>query len=698
MTVREERRRALLAQFQAVAAERLSRLSRGWLLVEQERTGPRVDELFRELHTFKSEARVVGYRAAAAVLHKLETLLVTARARGFPSQRAVSDAVLAVLDAVQEILSRPPEPRAEGPPGLLELLERATAALAGSAPGASPTGGPPAPGPAPAPGEAFLRVSRSKMDGLSELCDQLLVLRSEAAHAAQGLRAAAAKLEGVVQELKGRPSAAAVDLLAAARALVRQVTDHEESLYRQGLCVDALDSAVRQMRFVQASTVLDAYPRHVREIALASGKEIRLELQGEEVEADRRVLDHLQEALLHLVRNAVDHGIEPVEDRAKAGKAAAGTIRIGVAQRGGRLTVEIEDDGRGIDPGRLKARALDLGMITEAQAGSMKDPEALDLIFVAGFSLRTAADETSGRGIGMDVVKRRVEQIGGRVQVESRPGRGTLVRLTAPLSVSVTRALLLEQGGETYAVPAASVDEVRRVTPSEVASTPGGRVLRHGDALLPVRRLWEEVRGSHGPCDTCVVLRSGQDRVALLADGVSREADLIVRPIEAPLETVPLIAGAALLGSGRLVLLLDAAELVGSGEVERGRVVQEMRRLQILVVEDSVIFQATIADLLRSRGHRVVLASNGAEGLERAESVRPDLVITDIEMPRMDGLQLIRALRGREALRRIPIITLSGFGSREARARAMESGADHCLVKAELNEEHFLDLIRQLTS
>jgi two-component system chemotaxis sensor kinase CheA len=411
------------------------------------------------------------------------------------------------------------------------------------------------------------------------------------------------------------------------------------------------------------------------------------------------VLEHLREPLLHVVRNAVDHGIESHGDRVRNGKAPAGTLRLAVAQQGGRLTVEAQDDGRGIDPLRLKARAVELGMITDVQARAMGEAEALELVFAAGFSMRRTADELSGRGIGMDVVKRRVEQIGGRVELESRPGYGTRVRLTAPLSVSVTRALLLEQGSETYAVPAASVDAVRRITSAEVEGVPGGRVLRHGDALLPVRRLWEEVRGAPGSPEICVVLRSGQDRVALLVDAAKREADLIVRPIEAPLGSMPLVAGAALMGSGRLVLLLEPAELVRIGEVRgAGQPMPETRKLQILLVEDSVIFQATVSDLLRSRGHRVALASNGLEGLERAVSVRPDLIITDIEMPRMNGLELIRALRAKDELKKVPVITLSALGSREVRAEAMEAGASHFLNKAELDEEYLLDLVRSLTS
>jgi len=703
VSTRDERRRALVQQFQAVAAERLSKLARTWVVVEQERAGTPVEELFRELHTLKGEARAVGYRTAAAWLHALESLLGTARARGFPRERAVSDAVLAVLDSAGETFSQPPAPPDAGPPPLPELLERANAVLGAVESGGPPVPAPPSPPPQP-PGPAaadatdpLVRVARGKLDGLSDLCDQLLVLRAESAYAVQGLRASAGRVERAVLELQAE-GAAGRELAAATRALVQQAADHEDSLYRQGLVVDALEGAVREMRFVRASTLLHAYPRYVRELALAGGKEVRLELEGEAVEADRRVLEHLREPLLHLVRNAVDHGIEPDGERVSAGKPPAGTLRLAVAQRGGRLTLEAEDDGHGIDVGRIKERAVELGMLTQAQAGAMKDAEAMELIFVSGFSTRRQVSETSGRGIGMDVVKRRLEQIGGRVDVESRLGQGTRVRLTAPLSVSVTRALLLEQGSELYAVPAASVDAVRRVTAPELASIPSGKVLRHGEALLPVRRLWEEVRGTQGAAEMCVVLRSGLDQVALLCDAVAREADLIVRPIEAPLGSLALIAGAALLGSGRLVLLLEPGELVRGGEVSPFHPVPEGRRLQILLVEDSVIFQATIADLLRSRGHRVAVAGNGAEGLERAASVHPDVIITDIEMPVMDGYRMIQALREREDTRRVPVVTLSGLGSREVKAKAMASGANHCLVKAELDEEHLLELIRQLAS
>jgi len=705
VTTRDERRKALVLQFQAVAAERLAKLSRAWVEVERRRGGPQVEELLRELHTLKGEARVVGYVAAATWLHELETVLGEARERKFPPERAVSEAVLGVLDSVTDLFSRPPDPTDAGPPATAQLLERAGDSLlrwGGVEPRAEQPGPaearPPAPGPPVTPG-AFVRVTREKVEGLSELTDELLVLRGETNQALPEMRAAAARLESAVQELSPLLGPSAAWLAGAVRSLAQQISDHEEVLYRAGLAVDALDGAVREIRFVQASTLLDAYPRYVREMAMTGGKMVQLELEGESVEADRRVLEHLREPLLHVVRNAVDHGIETHGDRVRAGKSPAGVLRLAVAQRGGRLTVEAQDDGRGIDPLRIKARAVELGMVTDLQARAMSEPEALELVFTAGFSMRRTADETSGRGIGMDVVKRRVEQIGGRVELESRPGFGTRVRLTAPLSVSVTRALLLEQGSETYAVPAASVDAVRRIGPPELQAVPGGRVLRHGDALLPVRWLWEEVRGTQGTPEICVVLRSGQDRVALLADAAKREADLIVRPIEAPLGSLPLVAGAALMGSGRLVLLLEPAQLVRSAEVRGpGQRPPESRKLQILLVEDSVIFQATLADLLRSRGHRVALANNGMEGLERAASVRPDVVITDIEMPRMNGLEMIRVMRSTEELRKVPVITLSALKSRDVRAQALEAGADHFLTKAELDEEYLLDLVRSLTA
>ncbi|HVE86389.1 MAG TPA: ATP-binding protein, partial [Myxococcales bacterium] len=418
MTTRDERRKALVLQFQAVAADRLSKLSRAWMEVERKRGGPQVEELLRELHTLKGEARVVGYVAAATWLHELETVVAEARERKFPPERAVSEAVLGVVDAVADQLSRPPDPNDLGPPAVAQVLERAADALlrwgapaagaSGSTPGAAAVP-PPAP-PQVTPG-AFVRVTREKVEGLSELTDELLVLRGETNHAIPEMKSAAARLESAEQELAPLLGPSAAWLAGAARSLAQQISDHEETLYRAGLAVDAMDAAVREIRFVQASTLLDAYPRYVREMAVAGGKMVQLELEGESVEADRRVLEHLREPLLHVVRNAVDHGIETHGDRVRAGKAPAGVLRLAVAQQGGRLTVEANDDGRGIDPQRIKARAVELGMITEVQSRAMGDPEALELVFAAGFSMRRTADETSGRGIGMDVVKRRVEQI-----------------------------------------------------------------------------------------------------------------------------------------------------------------------------------------------------------------------------------------------------------------------------------------------
>lgn len=487
-----------------------------------------------------------------------------------------------------------------------------------------------------------------------------------------------------------------------ARAIRRAVADVSEELQR-----------LRLRPFGEAVSGLH---RMVRDIASASGKQVALQLAGTEVEADRAVLDALREALMHLVRNAVDHGIEPPDERVRAGKPREGTVRVTAQLRGAGIRVTVSDDGRGLDTGAVRrlltARGLDVPESEE---------ELAEVLFQGGFSTRSEATEISGRGVGLDVVRDSVERIRGSVRMRWDPGIGTTFVIHTPLALATQRMLLVSVGEQPIAIPDTSVARLFRVDANEVREGGGRRFITTSAGPIPLASLGRVLgppltATPHDGRLAVVLLEDCDRRLGVAVDALLDETELVVHRVERrggrPLR---MLAGAAMLADGRVALVLNPSAVVSTGLGRRSAGAaqgaehsataenrapvepEHASRLQrLLVVDDSITTRTLEQSVLEGAGYEVITAVDGADGWRQLQERGADLVITDIEMPEMDGFALCRTIRSSRRHAQLPIILVTSLEDPEHRAHGIEAGADAYVVKSGFDQEALLAMVREL--
>ncbi len=444
------------------------------------------------------------------------------------------------------------------------------------------------------------------------------------------------------------------------------------------------------------SLSLDHLRRSVRDLCATLGKDAVLEISGEQVRVDRRLPELLRDPLLHLLRNAIDHGIESPRERKAAGKPARGKIQIHISSRDGHVFLRLKDDGRGIDRARVKAVALERGLIDAARAEQISDEEITDLIFVAGFSTAAAVTETSGRGVGLDVVRENLQQLGGHVEVHSEAGKGTEFLLSMPLSLATSRGLFVEVGTEVYCLPLEAVEEVVAVQPSDLGVSQGRFVLqRRGEPLVFAPLATLIANGSAATARRggyAIVLNVLERRVALGAEQLLGQEETVVKSLSPGTPRLEFVAGATTLADGRVATLLDPNALVeaalrstaAGATVERGTV---------LVADDSLTSRALIAATLERAGYRTLVECDAPAALATLQRERVDLVIADVEMPgAIDGIGLVREIRASPRLKHMPVILVTSLGAAEDRARGAQAGANAYVVKKDFDPAHLLQL------
>jgi two-component system chemotaxis sensor kinase CheA len=477
-----------------------------------------------------------------------------------------------------------------------------------------------------------------------------------------------------------------------------------------------LQEEVLSVRMLPVSAVFDSLPRLVRELGRGLGKEAGLEVVGGETEVDRAVLEQMRGPLTHLIRNALDHGLETPDVRERAGKPRAGTISVAASQRGGTLVVEFRDDGAGIDAEAVKASAVARGAIGKAEAASMGARDAVALIFQPGLSTSRDITDLSGRGVGLDVVRESVERLQGTVEVDTRLGLGTTFTLTLPVTVATTQCLLVRSGGQTFGLPLSGVGRILRLRPQDAAQNQGRRVLLIDDepvvvtslaALLGVDReeeAWTDVRPG-------VLLYSSERRVAVLVDEVLGSPEVVVKNLPAPLVRVSGVGGATILGSGETILVLSAGDLVkaatggsraATGKRAPARVPASAAAKPgdgtpvVVVADDSVVSRMLEKGVLEAAGYEVRAAADGLEAWEILSAGGCALLVSDVNMPRMDGLQLTARLRADSRFRDFPVILVTSLDTAEDRARGVEVGADAYIVKSTFSRNGLLEAVRRL--
>jgi two-component system chemotaxis sensor kinase CheA len=592
---------------------------------------------------------------------------------------------------------------------LVELRAALVAAPVAAPPDDAPDGGSPR---ARKSEDRVVRVDASRLDTVAADVDQLVVGVSrrerrgrDLERMAQAMREALLLVHrgldeaGIPQEARPRAldegveriRAHAVDVGRAARELRREAE-------RERLSAHALRDTLQELRMVPAASALLALRPTVREVAARLGKHVSLRLEGGEVRLDRRVLDELKGPLLHLVRNALDHGIEPPEARRAAGKPAEALLAVRVEPRGDRVLVTVRDDGAGLSPERLRAAAVQRGDVTAAEAARLSDADALRLAFRPGLSTAAEITALSGRGVGLDVVAEAVRRLGGGVDVASERGRGASFVIDVPLTIAGTTGLLFRAGGGLALLSADAIERVLLVGPSDLGTVAGHVTVCVDGDQIPFAPLAQIVgaSGSPRPSETAVALlvASGGRRAALAVDEVLGEQAIVVSSLGRRMSTAPHIAGAAVLDDGRVVAVLQPAHLVGTAPVPEEAKGPSPKR--IVVADDSLGTRSAVKAILEIAGFVVLPAADGEEALALARDPGCDLVVTDVQMPRLDGVSLTRRLRADPKLSHVPVVLVTSLDAPEDRAAGLAAGADGYLVKRDVQRGKLLDLVRQL--
>jgi chemosensory pili system protein ChpA (sensor histidine kinase/response regulator) len=488
-----------------------------------------------------------------------------------------------------------------------------------------------------------------------------------------------------LQELTRMMAESVNDVGSFHDGLARTVEAAADDLTAQSRLTRELQRDLMRVRMVPFASLSERLFRVARQTAKETDKRVNLDIRGGGVEIDRSVLERMAAPFEHLLRNAIVHGIESREARVAAGKPETGELLVQVSQQGNEVEIRFADDGAGLDLARIRAKAAASGLLAEGE--EVSDQDAAELVFEPGFSTADTLTELAGRGVGMDVVRSEARALGGRVDVETTPGRGAAFAIHLPLTLAVTQVVLVASGTRTHALPAVLVEQVLQVREADLdAAFDAGVINVHGESVplhyLPA--LLHEPGGAAGQRSSPVlVLRSGNTRVAVRVDEVLGNREVVIKNIGPQLARMPGIAGATVLGSGEIVLILDPVQLAGQG-VRPGRAsaaqaepVQAPARIAtIMVVDDSLTVRKVTQRLLEREGYRVLLAKDGVDALEQMQETRPDLMLVDIEMPRMDGFDLTRHVRGDAATQALPIIMITSRTADKHRNVALGLGVD----------------------
>jgi chemosensory pili system protein ChpA (sensor histidine kinase/response regulator) len=481
------------------------------------------------------------------------------------------------------------------------------------------------------------------------------------------------------------------DIATIGNRVATTIGDFDSDLTRLGRLTRDIQDKTMEFRMVPLGTLTAQLERTVRSTGETCGKLVNFSIEGGHVALDKSLLEQMSDPLLHLLRNAVDHGIEMPALRRESSKAEHGRITVRASHEGTDVVIEVEDDGKGLDLDRIRRTAVERGYVSEADAATLSADSLFAYIFEPGFSTADHVTEVSGRGVGMDVVKACVTRLGGRVYVTSRPGNGTTISIRVPMTLAITRILLVRSGGEILGLPLASVVQITRPHPTSIGVVGSERVFTLDGRTYPLRDLAETLglpRSADAPAVQPVLIANlSQRRIALAVDEIINSRDAVVKTLGSHLKRVPGIWGATLLGDGTVVLILNPADLAGAAEgpvVMRKPVVIKHERApyNVLIVDDSLSMRHVLSMAVKKAGWTPVPARDGLEALDVLRGTRqPDLVLLDIEMPRMDGFEFLSTVRSQKGLTDLPIVMLTSRSGDKHRDKAMTLGATDYMVK-----------------
>jgi len=742
--------RKFLARFVDEAREHLSTMADGFAALDRNPADRgALDGVFRSAHTIKGSSKMLKLEAVNETAHRVEDLLDALRA----GRLSWDDALASLLDRGLEALGRLVESLASNlsagagaaeivsDSALLEALALPLRGIDGDRDLVASGGGlaqaasgeaaiapektmraaiavavadEPAADPKPSP-EAVMRAPDTVRIRIEKI-DELVKLMGEVVSTHGRSLQRIADLREIRKSRRAGNEAEGSALAREREAFDRFAKVLRDDVIAQERLMSELHAKALVMRMLPLSLVFEPSARMVREIARSLGKEAECSVTGSGIELDRHMIEKIGDPVLHLLRNAVDHGIETPAERAAAGKPVKGRVSLSARQDGGWVALEIADDGKGIDVAAIRDKALRKGLLSAEKLATMKQEEIVDLIFLPGFSTSPIITDLSGRGVGLDVVKRSVvDDLRGIVSVESNPGGGTRFSLRLPISLAVMRVLVVKVGKESYGFAAQYVSELVRAREEEFRDIAGRRALIVRNEFVPVIRLAEllgleepgaprgrkTARDGEAGFELLLVARSRGEKIALTIDGLVDERDMVIKPLPKHMRGVAMVSGIVMTGKSELLSVLHVPALVelarrARGDTTGGEISTPGAPIKVLVVDDSLNTREIERDVLEAHGYAVTLAEDGVDGLGKALSGDFDAVLTDIEMPGMDGFTLTERLREDERYRDTPIIMVTSRQKEEDKRRGIKVGADAYIVKGDFEQGNLVETLRRL--
>jgi two-component system chemotaxis sensor kinase CheA len=734
--------RTLRATFKVEAAEHVQTIGAG--LLELEKAIPPADQLqvietvFRAAHSLKGAARAVDFAEIESLCQSLESVFSAWKRRESLPTGAALDQAHRAVDRMSRAIAEPialdqsDKGAAATPPAAANSRQAHTAAA-------------PQPSSAPQPLASMtgdidtVRVTVSSLDARLLEAEEMLAAKLSVGQRATDLGTLAGQFEHwrkkwaeiqplarVLRQAAAQPGAAPTastlgdlaEFIDWNQDYVRSLEGRISALRRMaeqdhlavGKLVDDLLENSKKLLMLPLATLGGLLPKLVRDLARDQSKEAELTIHGEEVKIDKRVLEEMKDPLIHLLRNCMDHGVETPEQRRRAGKPPRATITLAVSQvNGNQVELAVSDDGAGIDIEKVKAAALRRGLIAPGDAEQLTESGALALVFEADVSTSPMITELSGRGLGLAIVREKTEKLGGRIAIESRRTAGTTIRMTLPLTLATFRGVLIKSAQQLFVVPTAQVERVTRFRLQDVRTVEGRNTLAMNGRAVALADLAEVLQlpsARHDPdagTIPALILGAGEQRMAFAVDAVLDEREVLVKRFTKPLSRVRNIAGATVLGSGEVAPILNIPDLLKSARSAAAALRMTSPKQQtatpprrVLVAEDSITSRMLLKGILESAGYEVKTAVDGIEAFTALRAEHFDLLLSDVEMPRMNGFDLTAKIRADRALAELPVVLVTALESREDREHGIDVGANAYLVKSSLDQSNLLEALRRL--
>jgi two-component system chemotaxis sensor kinase CheA len=765
MMIEDEELRTL---YKEASADHIQKIEAGLLHLEKNPLDQaKLELLLRETHSLKGDSRMLGVKDVETLTHQLEDILgaVKRSERVFTPQ--VFECLYLGLDAVRKIAHEAVTGQAAGISVFHVLAQlmgadssdelpqtQETLAESNGAASAQSMGEPPltfqdavqTKEPVESAAEALAQVSDYQIDTIrveSQKLDKLLTQASELAVTKGQMGDRLAEIDQILgqweewnreafvsrltfDELERRLQTPELQPLQNFYNLVEsrleqlgvllnrlRATTYEDNAKLETVA-NELESGIHSLRLLPFSTIFNLFPRTVRDLAKQQGKEVNLVIEGGDNSVDKRILEEMKDPLLHLLRNAIDHGIETPQERQSLGKPAIATIRLRGYQVGSTVSIEVIDDGRGLDVEAIKQAAVSRGVRSRQELAQMSTAEIQALIFAPGFSTRTAVTEISGRGVGLDVVRANVDRLKGNIQVEFTPHKGCLFRITMNSSLSTTDALIVRVSEHPYAIPVGFVEAMQLVSPQEVFATEGSQTLPfQGESVtvtwladllgLPVKTP-TSTKALRAASKTipCIILRIGSERLALLVDVILEQQNIVLKPHSQLLKRIRNISGATILGTGEVCMVLNPPDLFKSARKAIVSVTvkelteQSQIKRKILLVEDSIPIRTQMKRILEGAGYDVTAAVDGEDGFNKLRTGTFVAVVSDVQMPNLDGLELTAKIRQFQEYKDLPVILVTTLASQEDKRQGAEAGANAYITKGDFEQGILLDTLRTL--